>query len=65
MIPAGHVVGPGCVQIELAVDRPVLAADVGTIRRLFGWTARFTIDDALLDLWRDPDLSETLMAKYR
>ena len=48
-----------------AVDRPVLAADVGLIRRLFGWTARHTIDDALADLWRDPDLSESLMAKYR
>uniref|UniRef100_Q07KU6 UDP-glucose 4-epimerase n=1 Tax=Rhodopseudomonas palustris (strain BisA53) TaxID=316055 RepID=Q07KU6_RHOP5 len=48
-----------------AVDRPVLAADVGRIRRMFGWSARLSIDDALSDLWREPDLSEALLAKYR
>jgi UDP-glucose 4-epimerase len=48
-----------------AVDRPVLTADVGRIRRMFGWSARLSIDDALADLWREPDLSEALLAKYR
>jgi UDP-glucose 4-epimerase len=48
-----------------AVDRPVLAADVVRIQTLFGWHAQRTIDDALSDLWRDPDLSDNLMAPYR
>jgi UDP-glucose 4-epimerase len=48
-----------------AVDRPMLAADVLRIQTLFGWRAEHTIDDALADLWRDPDLSENLMAPYR
>ncbi|RDJ24077.1 UDP-glucose 4-epimerase [Bosea caraganae] len=48
-----------------AVDRPFLAADTTQIRQLFGWEPEFTIDDALSDLWRAPDLSEALTAKYR
>jgi len=48
-----------------AVDRPFLAADTTQIRQRFGWEPAFTIDDALSDLWRAPDLSETLTAKYR
>jgi UDP-glucose 4-epimerase len=48
-----------------AVDRPMLTADISRIQQLFGWRARHTIDDALSDLWREPDLAESLMAKYR
>jgi UDP-glucose 4-epimerase len=48
-----------------ASDRPILAADNTRIQSLFGWRAQHTIDDALSDLWGDPDLSESLMAKYR
>jgi UDP-glucose 4-epimerase len=48
-----------------AGDRPVLAADVTRIQTLFGWHAERTIDDALTDLWREPDLAENLMAPYR
>lgn len=47
-----------------AVDRPFLAADTTQIRRRFGWEPAFTIDDALQDLWREPDLSASLTAKY-
>jgi len=48
-----------------AVDRPVLAADISLIQKSFGWHAVHTIDDALSDLWREPDLAESLVAKYR
>ncbi|HEY2754233.1 MAG TPA: NAD-dependent epimerase/dehydratase family protein [Pseudolabrys sp.] len=48
-----------------ASDRPILAADNTRIQSLFGWRAQHTIDDALSDLWGDPDLAESLMAKYR
>ena len=48
-----------------AVDRPFLAADTTQIRRHFGWEPAFTIDDALKDLWREPDLSASLTAKYQ
>ncbi|AWN38214.1 NAD-dependent epimerase/dehydratase family protein [Methylobacterium radiodurans] len=48
-----------------AVDRPVLAADIGRIRELFGWRPRHTIDTALADLWERPDLPHHLTAKYR
>jgi len=47
------------------VDRPFLAADIGEIRKRFGWTPQATLDDALADLWREPDLTPALMAKYR
>jgi UDP-glucose 4-epimerase len=48
-----------------AVDRPVLAADVSRIHALFGWRAQRTLDDALTDMWRDPDLADNLTAPYR
>ena len=48
-----------------AVDRPFLIADTTQIREQFGWEPSFTIDDALRDLWREPDLSASLTAKYR
>ncbi|MCC7046249.1 MAG: NAD-dependent epimerase/dehydratase family protein [Alphaproteobacteria bacterium] len=47
------------------VDRPFLAADNTQIRRLFGWEPKLTIDEALSDLWREPDLSAALLAKYQ
>jgi UDP-glucose 4-epimerase len=48
-----------------AVDRPYLAADNALIKRVFGWVPLHTIDEALTDLWREPDLTDALMAKYR
>lgn len=48
-----------------AVDRPFLAADNSRIRALFGWTQAHSIDEALADLWREPELSAQLMAKYQ
>ncbi|HWL04646.1 MAG TPA: NAD-dependent epimerase/dehydratase family protein [Xanthobacteraceae bacterium] len=47
------------------VDRPLLAADNRLIQKIFGWRAAHTIDDALADLWKDPDLADNLMAKYQ
>ncbi|WP_458428424.1 NAD-dependent epimerase/dehydratase family protein [Methylorubrum populi] len=47
-----------------AVDRPFLAADNGRIRDLFGWSQAYTIDEALSNLWRDPELSIQLTEKY-
>ena len=47
------------------VDRPFLAADTTQIRRRFGWVPAFTIDDALRDLWRAPDLARALVEKYQ
>jgi UDP-glucose 4-epimerase len=46
------------------VDRPFLSADIHEIHARFGWTPQNTIDDALADLWREPDLSPALMGKY-
>ena len=48
-----------------AVDRPFLAADTTQIQQRFGWSPSFTIDDALRDLWREPDLASSLAEKYR
>lgn len=47
------------------MDRPVLAADNRRIGALFGWEARQGIDDTLAELWREPDLAEVLVEKYR
>lgn len=47
-----------------AVDRPFLGADITAIGRRFGWAPSHSIDEAIADLWRAPDLSEALMAKY-
>ncbi|NNM74084.1 NAD-dependent epimerase/dehydratase family protein [Enterovirga aerilata] len=48
-----------------AVDRPFLAADNSLIQRVFGWRPEHTIEDALTELWRDPDLPDSLLARYR
>ncbi len=47
------------------VDRPHLAADISRISSRFGWTPQRTIDDALADVWREPDLTPELAGKYR
>ncbi len=47
------------------VDRPFLAADIGEIKRRFDWEPRHSINDALADLWRDPDMATALTAKYQ
>ncbi|KQT88370.1 epimerase [Aurantimonas sp. Leaf443] len=46
------------------VDRPFLAADNSRISSLFDWQPRLTIDDAVADLWRDPELAQSLSARY-
>lgn len=38
-----------------AVDRPYLGADIGLIGTLFGWKPRYGIDQAIVDLWQDPE----------
>ncbi|WP_428374278.1 NAD-dependent epimerase/dehydratase family protein [Lichenicoccus sp.] len=43
-----------------AVDRPFLGAVIKEIWSRFGWAPRLTVDDAIRDLWRDPDLSDDL-----
>lgn len=48
-----------------AVDRPFLGADIREIRRLFGWKPMYSIDDAMTDLWKDPELAPDLTEKYR
>jgi UDP-glucose 4-epimerase len=48
-----------------AIDRPYLAADNALIKSVFGWAPLHTIDEAIADLWREPDLSDSLMAKYQ
>ena len=47
-----------------AVDRPFLCADTGRMAERFGWQAKRDIDMAIADLWRAPDLSPALTAKY-
>jgi len=47
------------------VDRPHLAADIREINTHFGWSPEATIDDALADVWREPDLTPELAGKYR
>lgn len=47
------------------VDRPFLAANNQRIRALFGWEPRLTIDEALTELWANPDLAERLTVQYR
>ena len=46
------------------VDRPFLGADISLIQQKFGWKPALTIDDAVRDLWLDPDLSDALAARY-
>ena len=47
------------------VDRPVLAADHTKMTAMFGWRPRHGVDEALKDIWRNPDLVGDLGARYR
>jgi UDP-glucose 4-epimerase len=47
------------------VDRPFLSADTTLIRQRFGWKPAFTVDDAMADLWRNPELTSSLSEQYR
>lgn len=47
------------------VDRPVLAADHSKMTALFGWSPAYSLDQALEDIWRDPDLAGDLGERYR
>jgi UDP-glucose 4-epimerase len=47
------------------VDRPFLAADIRRMSHCFGWHPQRTIDDAIRDLWADPDLASSLTARYQ
>lgn len=47
------------------VDRPFLSANTALIRERFGWKPAFTVDDAMADLWRDPELTSSLSEQYR
>lgn len=46
------------------VDRPHLAARRARIRQRFGWKPSFSIDEALADLWANPDLAAALTKRY-
>lgn len=45
-------------------DRPYLSADIDKIYRLFQWRPQLTIREALVDLWHNPDLPQTLIDRY-
>jgi UDP-glucose 4-epimerase len=47
------------------MDRPVLAANHGRLTATFRWTPRYALEEALVDIWRDPDLAENLARRYR
>ena len=38
-----------------AVDRPFLAAAIGEIKHRFDWLPQHDIDDAIADVWREPE----------
>jgi UDP-glucose 4-epimerase len=44
------------------VERPSLTANVEKIRRLYSWAPVLTVEDAVRDLWREPDMSQALLA---
>lgn len=47
------------------VDRPFLAADIRRVSQHFGWSPERTIDDAIRDLWINPDLASSVTARYQ
>jgi len=47
------------------VDRPHLAADIGEINLRFDWRPQATLDQALADIWREPDLVPGLAERYQ
>jgi len=46
------------------VDRPCLLADNSSIAARFGWKPSRTIEDTIRDLVEEPDLPNSLLAKY-
>ena len=46
-----------------ASDRPFLAAAIERIGQSYGWTPRFTLSDALRDLWNNPDIPLELLER--
>lgn len=48
-----------------AIDRPRLGASIERIKARFDWTPRHSIDDALRDIWLDPDLSTEMIDRYK
>jgi UDP-glucose 4-epimerase len=46
-----------------ASDRPFLAAAIERIGQSYGWTPRFTLSDALRDLWNNPDIPPELLER--
>ncbi len=46
-----------------ASDRPFLAAAIERIGQSYGWTPRFTLSDALRDLWNNPDIPQELLER--
>ncbi len=47
------------------VDRPFLAADISLMQQCFGWHPQQTIEDAIRDLWANPDLASNVTARYQ
>jgi UDP-glucose 4-epimerase len=45
-------------------DNPVLVCDNTRMRSRFGWQLGYDLDAALRDLWRDPDLPDSLLERY-
>lgn len=46
-----------------ASDRPFLAAGIERIAHSYGWSPRFTLGDALRDLWQNPDIPAELLER--
>ena len=44
-------------------DRPHLAAATARMREHYGWSAQRTLQDALRDLWADPDVPASLLER--
>jgi UDP-glucose 4-epimerase len=64
LVPAGFAVEEDTTR-QRKIDRPHLAADIEKMATHFGWRPSRSIDMALADLWREPDLTPELTAKYR
>lgn len=45
-------------------DRPVMSADIAKIDSLFGWSPRRTLNDAIEDMARDPEMPREWIQKY-
>ena len=48
-----------------AVDRPFMRADNAKIGALFQWEPQYGLDDAISAMVIDPDLPDSLVAKYQ